>query len=99
MGCMFWQYGGCKSGKKGVGVDVVEVANSVGSVGGSGARNRGNAVVSGGRNVGVGGGVRWRACCRFPKIFGQHWGHLPYSLPFPFNAGNVFLLCLEGKSG
>ena len=40
------------------GVDVVEVANSVGSVGGSGARNRGNAVVSGGRNVGVGGGVR-----------------------------------------
>lgn len=37
---------------------MVEVANSVGSVGGSGARNRGNAVVSGGRNVGVGGGVR-----------------------------------------
>ena len=59
-----WFFGkdrGCKSDERGggcgSGVTVVEVAGGVGmSVGGAGASKRGNAVVIGGWDVGVGGG-------------------------------------------
>ena len=74
---LFGEYDGCSSGGGGCGWDggvgLVEVVSSVGmGVGIGGADNRVNGVVSSGEKVSVvGGGARWRDCCRFPdEIFG-----------------------------
>ena len=48
---------------------VVEVVSVVGmSMGGGGADNGRDAVVSSGGDVGKAGRARWRDCCRFPMI-------------------------------
>ena len=72
---------------------MVEVVRGVEmSVGGGGASSREDAVVSSeGYNGVAGGGAGWRFCCRFSKIFGELREDLPYSLPFTFNVGDVFL--------
>ena len=102
---LFGGYDGCESGDiscgwcGGVrwcsGVGVVEVVCDVRmGVGVGGVTNRGQGVVSSGRNVTVadGGGARWRDCCRIPNgIFGELWEDLPYCLPFTLSIGDVFM--------
>ena len=71
---------------------MVEVVSDVEmSVGGGGAGNRGDPVVSSGDFGVAGGGAGWRDCSRFPEIFRELWEDLPYNLLFRFNFANGFL--------
>ena len=62
------------------------------SVGGGGAGNRGDGVVSSRGDAGVaGGGARTRKYCRFSKIFEEIMEDPPYRLPSKFNISDFFL--------
>ena len=71
---------------------MVEIVSGVEmSVGSGGADNGGDAVANSGDFGVAGGGAGWGDFCRFPEIFRKLWEDLPYSLPFTFNFGDVFL--------